>query len=76
MRDIEVQKIDYLLYEDFMDDKIFEKDYSEYVISLPLYYEKIYRYETQKEINYIVLDIKYTFEEGLVLEKPDNGVFL
>ncbi|MGB5793988.1 CRISPR-associated helicase Cas3', partial [Poseidonibacter sp.] len=67
LRDIEVQKIDYLLYEDFMNDDILEKDYSEYIISLPIYYEKLYKYETQKEINYVVLDIKYNFGEGLYI---------
>jgi len=68
LRDITLQKNDYLLYDDFMNGKI---DY-EYTISLPYYFEKKYLYKTNEMINYPILNLKYSFEEGIIEENTKN----
>jgi len=68
LRDIEKPKIDYLLYDDYIADRF---DY-EYTISLPYYLEKKSLHtipEHRKDIFYKVLDLPYSFEEGLILNK-------
>jgi CRISPR-associated endonuclease/helicase Cas3 len=68
LRDIELIKNDYLLYDDYISDRI---DY-EYTISLPFYLEKDNLHsvpEHRKDIFYKVLDLSYSFEEGIKKEK-------
>ncbi len=74
LRDIpsESQKNDYWLYEDFMDEK---KRTFDYTISLPFYYEKSFLHVTQEESFYKVLKLKYSFDEGIVLEESHNGCY-
>lgn len=74
LRDIppESQKNDYWLYDDFMDEK---KRMFDYTISLPFYYEKSFLHVTQEESFYKVLKLKYSFEEGVVLEESHNGCY-
>jgi len=62
LRDITLQKNDYLLYDDYMDDKT----KYDYTISLPCYLEEKYLYATQAELNYEVLNLKYSFQEGII----------
>jgi CRISPR-associated endonuclease/helicase Cas3 len=73
LRDIENDKQDYLLYDDFMHDKV---DY-EYSVSLPIYFEKEYKYnlspEEEKRTNYPVLKLKYSFERGVDIPKKDES---
>jgi len=72
LRDIEQSKNDYLLYNDYIDDKI---DY-EYTIALPYYLEKenqhILPKEREERLFYKVLKLDYSFEKGVVLPKNDN----
>jgi CRISPR-associated endonuclease/helicase Cas3 len=73
LRDIDDIKNDYLLYDDYINDRI---DY-EYTITLPYYLEKDYKHEVpqnRKDIFYPVLNLSYTFEEG-VIEK-ENSILL
>lgn len=74
LRDIppESQKNDYWLYDDFMDEK---KRMFDYTISLPFYYEKGFLHVTQEESFYKVLKLKYSFDEGIVLEESHNGCY-
>jgi len=72
LRDITIPKNDYLLHEDFIDDNIESKDYHEYTISLPYYYETKYLYQTQVESNYTVLNIPYSYKEGLKTDDEEN----
>ena len=73
LRDIDIPKTDFLLYKDYIDDKI---DY-EYTISLPCYYDKFEHIipEYRDDVYYKVLneDIKYSFERGI--EKKENDSF-
>lgn len=71
LRDIKIQKIDYLLYEDFIDENINSEDYNEYTISLPSYYKEKYLYQTQVETYYKILNIPYSYDIGLDLEKEE-----
>jgi len=70
LRDIEKTKIDYLLYNDYIAGNV---GY-EYTISLYSYYEK-YEHKLPLEINnylkYKVLNIDYSFEDGIVLNKNE-----
>jgi CRISPR-associated endonuclease/helicase Cas3 len=65
LRDIEISKNDYLLYDDFMHG-ITGYDNT---ISLPLYLEKEYSYhlspEEEKRADYPILKLKYSFEKGI-----------
>jgi len=72
LRDIDkkLQKNDYLLYDDYMDEKI----KYDYTISLPYYLEKKYLYSTQAKLNYEVLNLKYSFEEGIVFDDEKIGL--
>ena len=68
LRDISDTKNDYLLYDDYINGKI---DY-ENTISLPYFFEKKYRHEipqSRKDVFYNVLKLRYTFEEGIYIEK-------
>jgi CRISPR-associated endonuclease/helicase Cas3 len=69
LRDINQIKGDYLLYDDYMQGNM---GY-EYTISLPIYFEKEYRYLSSKEIentlSYKILKLDYSFEEGILLNK-------
>jgi CRISPR-associated endonuclease/helicase Cas3 len=71
LRDIELIKNDYLLYDDFMENHIGYDD----TIALPFYYEKKYRYETSKLSNYEILKLKYSFEEGVTLNDGEGVDF-
>lgn len=72
LRDITIPKNDYLLYEDFIIDDIESKNYHEYTISLPHYYETKYLYQTVEETNYKVLNIPYEYKEGLKIDDEEN----
>ncbi len=69
LRDIELPKNDYLLYDDYINGRV-EYDYT---ISLPLYHEKQYLYQSQEELNYKILNLKYSFEEGIIFYE-NNGL--
>ena len=71
LRDIEQSKNDYLLYDDYINDRI---DY-EYTIALPYYLEKKYLKTVpseRKDIFYPVLDLKYSYKEGIVFPDKNN----
>ena len=71
LRDIEESKNDYLLYDDYINDRI---GY-EYTIALPYYLEKKYLKTVppeRKDIFYTVLDLKYSFEEGVIFADKYN----
>jgi len=74
LRDIENDKQDYILYDDFMHDKV---DY-EYSVALPIYFEKEYKYnlspEEEKRTNYPVLKLEYSFEKGVDIPKKDESI--
>lgn len=70
LRDIELPKNDYLLYDDYMNERT-EHDYT---ISLPTYLEKNYLYSTQVELNYEVLNLKYSFEQGVMFDDENTGL--
>jgi len=72
LRDIEQIKNDYLLYDDYINDKT---NY-EYTISLPIYLEKKYKHTiptNRKDVYYDVLDLKYSFEEGIIWDDKDEN---
>lgn len=78
LRDIEQPKNDYLLYKDYMNDKIEAKDYFEYSISLPSYYEgknqeNIHPINDEK-LYYKVLKLDYSFDEGISLDVDNQGM--
>ncbi len=70
LRDITFQKNDYLLYDDYMDG---QTKY-DYTISLPYYLERKYLYTSQTETNYEVLNLKYSFEEGIIFDDEKIGL--
>ena len=70
LRDITFQKNDYLLYDDYMDG---QTKY-DYTISLPHYLERKYLYTSQTETNYEVLNLKYSFEEGIIFDDEKIGL--
>ena len=70
LRDITFQKNDYLLYDDYMDGRT----KYDYTISLPYYLEKKYLYTSQTEINYEILNLKYSFEEGIIFDDEKIGL--
>lgn len=76
LRHIEQSKVDYLLVDDFLDDNIDSKKFHEYTISLPNYYEKKYLYTSQKESFYKVLDLKYSYKEGLLIDDNKSCEFM
>lgn len=76
LRHIEQSKVDYLLVDDFLDDNIDLKKFHEYTISLPNYYEKKYLYTSQKESFYKVLDLKYSYREGLLIDDNKSCEFM
>ena len=74
LRDIDVPKIDFLLYEDYINDRI---SY-EYTISLPIYFKE-YEHkipENRKDVFYPVIDVEYTFEKGIKHNKEENFEFI
>ncbi len=76
LRHIEQSKVDYLLIDDFLDDNIDSKKFHEYTISLPNYYGKKYSYSSQKESFYKVLDLKYNYREGLLIDDDKSCEFM
>lgn len=70
LRDISLQKNDYLLYDDYMDGKI---SY-EYTVSLPIYLEDKYLYRTENDAIYKILKLLYSFEEGIEFENQHSGL--
>ncbi len=72
LRDIDkkLQKNDYLLYDDYMDGRT----KYDYTISLPYYLEEKYLYTSQTETNYEILNLKYSFEEGIVFDDEKIGL--
>lgn len=80
LRDIEESKNDYLLYDDFMNEKIDSKNYYEYTIALPYWLEKENLHTLPSEIEekmfYKVLKLDYTFEDGVIFKKESNSDFL
>jgi len=74
LRDIEISKNDYLLYDDYASDKV---SY-DYTISLPTYFEEnnIHKIsEERKDVFYTVLKLPYSFEEGII-KKEENFDFI
>lgn len=71
LRDIEQSKNDYLLYDDYINDRINYK----YTIALPYYLEKKHSItipSERKDIFYPVLNLKYSYKEGIALaDKAD-----
>ncbi|WP_321312975.1 CRISPR-associated helicase Cas3' [Halarcobacter sp.] len=76
LRHIEQSKVDYLLVDDFLNDNIDSKKFHEYTISLPNYYGKKYLYISQKESFYKVLDLKYNYREGLLIDDDKSCEFM
>ncbi|ADG94443.1 CRISPR-associated helicase Cas3 [Arcobacter nitrofigilis DSM 7299] len=76
LRHIEQSKVDYLLVDDFLDDNIDSKKFHEYTISLPNYYGKKYLYMSQKESFYKVLDLKYNYRQGLLIDDDKSCEFM
>jgi CRISPR-associated endonuclease/helicase Cas3 len=74
LRDIDVLREDFLLYDDFMNEAIDPKNYYEYTISLPLYYKDKYLHIPQKELKYRILKLKYSFESGIELSAEDKDI--
>jgi len=73
LRDIEQPKNDYLLYDDYVCDNI---DYK-YTISLPYWLEKEYIHilpQTRNDIFYKVLNLKYSFEDGIIFNNKEKGI--
>lgn len=72
LRDIDkkLQKNDYLLYDDYMNGRT----KYDYTISLPYYLEETYLYTSQMETNYEILNLKYSFQEGIIFAKEKNGL--
>lgn len=72
LRDIDkkLQKNDYLLYDDYMNG---ETKY-DYTISLPYYLEKKYLYTSQTKLNYEILNLKYSFKEGILFDDEKIGL--
>lgn len=78
LRDIEQSKSDYLLYDDFMNEEIDEKDYYEYTIALPFYLEKKFKHtlpsEIEEKLLYPVLKLDYSFEKGINIPKNNESL--
>ncbi len=77
LRDIDTPKIDFLLYEDYINDKI---EY-EYTISLPFYYEEFEHKipEFREDVYYKVLneEVLYSFENGIeIANEKENFDFM
>ena len=73
LRDINYIKQDYILYDDYMADRIG----FEYTISLPIWLEKNYLYESaNKEFYYKILNLEYSFEKGIIIENEKTNEFL
>jgi len=70
LRDIELIKNDYLLYDDYINGNITH----DYTISLPFYFEKKYKHIIKESSNYEILKINYSFEEGILLTNNKEGV--
>lgn len=70
LRDIEMIKNDYLLYDDYYSEDIEAKDYYEHTIALPNYREKDNIHHLPKEVEekffYKILKLDYSFEEGII----------
>ena len=67
LRDIEYEKRDYLIYDDFIQGKIDFK----YTVSLPIWMENKYLYNSNLETFYKVLNINYSFEKGAEIPSED-----
>lgn len=72
LRDIDISREDFLLYDDFMSETINSKNYYEYTISLPSYYADKYLYVSQEKLKYRILKLKYSFEDGIKLPTEDE----
>ena len=70
LRDINIQKNDYLLYDDYMEGRT----KYEYTISLPYYLGKKYLYKPQIETNYEILNLKYSFQKGIIFDDEKTGL--
>lgn len=68
LRDIELAKNDYLLYDDYINGNM---GYEE-TISLPFYLEKENLYKTNEDIFYKVLKLDYSYEKGILLKKESS----
>ena len=70
LRDIEMIKNDYLLYDDYYSEDIEAKDYYEHTIALPHYREQENIHHLPKEVEerffYKILKLDYSFEEGIL----------
>jgi len=75
LRNIEIDKQDYLLYDDFMKEN---RGY-DYTVSLPLYFEKEFKHSLAKEIEnstyYPILKLEYSFEKGVIIPKKEIKSF-
>jgi CRISPR-associated endonuclease/helicase Cas3 len=72
LRDIDIPREDFLLYDDFMSETISPQNYYEYTISLPSYYTDKYLYISQEKLKYRILNLKYSFEDGIKLPIEDK----
>lgn len=68
--DKKLQKNDYLLYDDYING---QTKY-DYTISLPYYLEEKNLYQTQEKLNYKILNLKYSFQEGIVFNDEKIGL--
>ena len=46
----------------------------DYTISLPYYLEKKYLYTSQTKLNYEILNLKYSFKEGILFDDEKIGL--
>ena len=76
LRDIEMIKNDYLLYDDYYSEDIEAKDYYEHTIALPNYREKDNIHHLPKEVEekffYKILKLDYSFEEGIIWDDKNE----
>ncbi|MDR1511658.1 MAG: CRISPR-associated helicase Cas3' [Endomicrobium sp.] len=72
LRDIDIPREDFLLYDDFISETIDPKNYYEYTISLSSYYADKYLYVPQEKLKYRILKLKYSFENGIELPAEDK----
>ena len=75
LRDIEISKNDYILYDDYIKGKT---DY-EYTIALPYYLEKEFKHplptHIQESLFYDVLKLDYSFERGIIFPTKKSETF-
>lgn len=71
LRNIELIKNDYVLYDDYMKGDIRYDN----TIALPFYFEKKYHHSIETPLNYEILKLGYSFEEGILLDDNEGAEF-